>query len=1397
MKEFENEETIKSNLESSFNVSSANNTDSLTSSLGSGNSTCHSSEISPKHPPLGEPIKIKGGFYFDRTNIYRPCVSCGDTTGLCASNYPFKNPKDIICLSENSKIDELVKKGKYRLTTLQYKEFELPWLIKIEKLSKELQEYDDELDIQLDDESEEEEKPWDDHLAVPEEEKPELPDNSKEQEFIFNWYKVPIRDKVAALKQLRALGHKPGDKFYCKKDNKIPYECRIGEFFFNSEGEEQDWGTATDWCITAIEKKALKDENGEKILNENGNTIWIKNLTHNDFLSHAIETSNNGVEWFIIPAFQDNDGGGIQAVNSSCTYVCFTERDGSPDKSYEENVEEQKQDIELISKRLGIIPKLVNSSGGKSLHNFIKLKEAFEFLTEEDRETYRQVMRMLCIAYRSDPKIVENSNREMRYAGTFRKSKGNYQEVLLETDFEYSIEELFKKLKPHFPQGMSKERFRKCCNFLEKLEDIKKKNPELLTEKIKELNKEYLNILNCSEDKLNEPKNRKSQKWIIDTSKPLNNTTEVPLIEMVAAWCKKLIEEGVTEGGRNTEGFKIAAHLISIKANSEKLGIKTTDDEEDIFFTYANNCHPPIPDAEASSIWNSAQQRVNPDEASLKKEFYFNKAGKWLRIHNPEEWDRIKPKTEYQKSKEEWIAEYEIQRKEQAKFKLTRTPDIYIEDGYFPKLKLEDLPDGIIGFIGGQGTGKTEATTYLTDQYLKGKIIQIGHLNSLLKNVADRSGLVHHQDAKRNTLLSRDRLAITDISTAFMLNLMDYEANQFLLKIDEVEQVFESLANNHNLKGKARLEYRKKLEWLIRNAKYVMIADADLSDATLNWLEKVRNDGKKAFIIKNGKRIGNGRTKIRISTDKGGTLKRLYEAEQQGYKIIIPCETKSDLLAIEKNLGNNNDFLAIHGDNSGEPEIQKLIDKIHKEYLNYRIFGYTGTLGTGVDLSTPHFDKCFAFFTGDVFAFNQQIQLLKRYRPDLEIEIYCDPKKRTLPIDADQIILNLIGTHQDAEKYFAENVGRLIEEGLILRDDGTFQDSEKDYLKLYGEINARKNASRANPLQTLKDELKNLGYEIEEITEDTKEDNKGTLDYHKKIKSDLRDAEDNAIATAQLLSDEEYEEIRKQKGSLTKQKQRQLQKTYLHKTLGVEINTTLVHLERTKKLSKGLRLLYVLLTDQETAIAFELRDRKNNPIIHDRTYWMKARNTLQQLKIPDFLAYLNDGNSYSSEDDFTKFIAETARTLHKAMDKYLGIKIRFDKDEKNKFKQSDTEIVGLILNRLGILVNSNKSSDKNRTRIYELDQSHFKMIFDTVLPHMDTEKPQQADYFVADDELLSTELFARKFFNAFKGYVKPETLYRQALNMGTPYLSFVYLSQRGCPVLSSLFSIDGAQNIEV
>lgn len=85
----------------------------------------------------------------------------------------------------------------------------------------------------------------------------------------------------------------------------------------------------------------------------------------------------------------------------------------------------------------------------------------------------------------------------------------------------------------------------------------------------------------------------------------------IPLIECLTRSDRDLIERGSGEGERNSNGFKLAANLITTADYLSSIGQRYDSDPQVLFGQYSDRCHPPLEPGEQNQIWKSATQRAS------------------------------------------------------------------------------------------------------------------------------------------------------------------------------------------------------------------------------------------------------------------------------------------------------------------------------------------------------------------------------------------------------------------------------------------------------------------------------------------------------------------------------------------------------------------------------------------------------------------------------------------------------------------------------------------------------------------------------------------------------------------------------------------------------------------
>lgn len=659
--------------------------------------------------------------------------------------------------------------------------------------------------------------------------------------------------------------------------------------------------------------------------------------------------------------------------------------------------------------------------------------------------------------------------------------------------------------------------------------------------------------------------------------------------------------------------------------------------------------------------------------------------------------------------------DWEELRAKTATYNLTRKADLVVESGFLVKLKLSDIPSPLLGIKGNCGAGKSYFISDLVKNWNE-NVIQIAHLNNLLSNTAPKFDLMHHFELKELGLsvMAYNRLAITDISMAAKLDVSAWlGSNRFILVLDEIEQVLKSIQLNKNLKGNSlRLKARVKIEWMIKNAAYVICSDRDLCDESIEYIEQVR--GEKFYLIHHTGKKGLSKMPVKmvVNKDKTKVLQSLYSDIKKGLKVLIGCENRSDLTAIELELQkmgiNDKELLTVHGENSNEKEIKDIITNIDKEYFNYRIFGYTSTLGTGISLDTQHFDKAYYFVTGDVLQASEIIQKMSRYRPDVNTTIWCNSITRKLEIKPENLLKNIQENLEETKGLInaIDKFDYFVKEGIFVSPSGEIPQEDIPWINHKLSILARLNASRANPSKSLYDELIKDGYTV--IVDDSEVENNSLDAVHKANKEEIKLIQDETVAKSEVMNDEQYKNAKMNPGSLNKQEQAQFKKTRLVHELGVhetEVNVSLVELERTKGVIKGAKALKIVLGDKDTALAYDLKDKESNPDPFDQSFHTLKWQYFHDIGFDKFLKEIKEDFSYSKDSELVIQIAHKARKSAAKFKRVIGIDI--------SKKKSDCAIIGHLLDKLCIL-REKPEKGKNKARIYKINMPHYELLLNAV-----------------------------------------------------------------------------------
>lgn len=201
-----------------------------------------------------------------------------------------------------------------------------------------------------------------------------------------------------------------------------------------------------------------------------------------------------------------------------------------------------------------------------------------------------------------------------------------------------------------------------------------------------------------------------------------------------------------------------------------------------------------------------------------------------------------------------------------------------------------------------------------------------------------------------------------------------------IIVVDEAESISQSFDGGYH--GKHLDINRTIYELMMKNSKYALFMDAELTARTVRFVERFRNYIKVFVMYKKIKRNIHC-----INEDE--ICRRIIIDLYNGKKIVIARSTVSGskkiyeyVLAIIKHFNLDIKIKLINSEQSDDPNF---FDDINTEIVKYDVVIHTSTLGPGVSIDVEHFDRLYimtsnAQKTASVFSVHQMTGRVRNYR---------------------------------------------------------------------------------------------------------------------------------------------------------------------------------------------------------------------------------------------------------------------------------------------------------------------------------------------------------------------------------------------------------------------------------
>jgi hypothetical protein len=652
--------------------------------------------------------------------------------------------------------------------------------------------------------------------------------------------------------------------------------------------------------------------------------------------------------------------------------------------------------------------------------------------------------------------------------------------------------------------------------------------------------------------------------------------------------------------------------------------------------------------------------------------------------------------------------------------RLTYPAAVKVVTADLSSLVLESVPErGIIAIESAKGTGKTKHIQALVKD--AEKAIAGGHRIALMRNLSARLGLDYKGDLDKVNGAFINGAGYTLRIGLCVDSLLSVDPSKFSdcdLILDEVVQVLRHLLTSSTCaRDGKRPALLSRLRELIRLARRVIVADADLDNATLHYLKELRGDDTAIFLIRNGYQSAGYPVRFIQSPDRTVITGELLADVQDlivGNVLFVATDSKGTSKAIARLLAKeapDKRVLLINSETSGgecEREFIQTPDAVLQR-SEYDIIICSPSVATGVSIeSQGTIQKIYGIFTGTSSTDADMAQALGRVRAPVNRVVWCAQRGNNFSkVSRSTNALEL----KDHLQQRATATIQLIRSGL--KEDVTGEISRYDWqsdphLSLFCRIAAEQNFAMHNLRNAL---LVRLRFEGNPVTVEDRDSNPAMRSLLLIARQEQQEVDAQAILNAEDLM---YSELLllEQKEGLGREESLAVAKFYFKEFYCLDSLTLEDVLWDTEGRRRGELLnlevqLFPGVAVDRTARALEKQATWNQGYCpwdlsgSELRRWLRSKIGLDEL-----LAKIQAGWQWCKYE--LKPYADRARELAQQIKVALHYRIT------NAI--SDTQIIHQLLSQLGIKLTmrwsrSHPGYEGEKLRLYNLNVLHWERVW--------------------------------------------------------------------------------------
>ncbi len=661
---------------------------------------------------------------------------------------------------------------------------------------------------------------------------------------------------------------------------------------------------------------------------------------------------------------------------------------------------------------------------------------------------------------------------------------------------------------------------------------------------------------------------------------------------------------------------------------------------------------------------------------------------------------------------------------------LTYAAEVEVNCPYLPRLVIPETAK-IIGIKSGIGTGKTEALANIVKQAIADhqKVLVIGHRIKLVEQLCQRFGLSYITEIKDHSQhkLFGYGLCIDSLHEQSQAKFNPDDWEDALVIIDEVEQVIWHSLNSKTCANNrvAILRCLKKLIQTILGSKgQIFVADADLSDVSLDYLITLSGIDLQAFIIQNHWKSSSKETWQGYTypeTTPKHFIHDLVDHIREGGKPFICLSAQKitskwgtqTLECYLKKQFPDAKILRIDSQSLTDPHHNsyQCITQLNEILTNYDIVLSSPAIETGVSIDIKgHFTSVWCLAQG-VQTPTSVIQSLGRIRDNIPRYLWLTSYGFNKVGNGSTSIPNLLTS---GHRLTNLNI-RLLQQSDLTSLDDLDTGFQAESLLCWGKMAVRINAQMIHYRETIIRRIQAANHRISLPTRKKRNNQKkihNNKEYLSKSRNQLMETIEEVrqnnyqldcekIANSPDLNDEKYKTIKKSLVKTIKER-RKLKKYDLQRRYCIPVTPQLVALDNEGWYQK-IRLHYFLtvgrnyLADRDTIVAKKLIEKGEGSIFlpdFNRNQFGAIIGTMEVLGIPILLKDINR-QLINIDADLIQMANLAINNRHE-IKTIMGIGIA-----KNA---SPITIIRRLLDKIGYSLTccGTKTINKKRVRLYQI-----------------------------------------------------------------------------------------------